>query len=185
MNIDVCYTVNSCPGNRSRIPIAYGSQVCLVTRLNTVGGMFFVYRFASEFGLQPVVVSNSQNDWFSPESFTLEQLRKLIGSKSVRRKSSHCQPGKKAYDTNTCHSIKESDPELVGRRWASLKPTNLTEIGVNTYDEFLTKQVRIFWPMIRYFPSDFLFIADQFYLFDAVTKCTSKHMVIIVICPAD
>lgn len=98
-------------------------------------------RFASEFGLQPVVISNSQNDWFSPEKFTLEELRRQIGSKPVRKQHKGCLPGKKAYDTNTCHSIKESDPDLVGRRWASLKPTNLTEIGVDTYNEFLTKQV--------------------------------------------
>jgi len=99
-------------------------------------------RFASEFGLQPVVVSNSQTDWFSPEKFSLEELRRLIGSTPVRVQSKPCEAGTKAHDTNTCHSIKESDPELVGHRWASLKPTNLTEIGVDTYDEFLTKQVR-------------------------------------------
>lgn len=87
------------------------------------------------------MISNSQNDWFSPDKFTLDELRRLIGPKQVRVKIGACAPGKLVYDTNACHSIKESDPDLVGRMWASLKATNLTEIGVNTYDEFLTQQV--------------------------------------------
>lgn len=133
---------NGLPSDR---PNPNGPSVSLhpIVRVNNLTTSEFEFRFASEFGLQPVVVSNSQNDWFSPEKFTIDELRRLIGSKPLRAQNAGCVLGRKAYDTNACHSIKESDPNLVGRMWASLKATNLTEIGVDTYDEFLTKQVEL------------------------------------------
>ena len=41
-----------------------------------------------------------------------------------------------------CHSIKELDPKLIGRRWAALRPSNVTALGVQTYADFMQAQVR-------------------------------------------
>lgn len=52
-----------------------------------------------------------------------------------------CGEGQADRQTSGCHSIKERDPSLVGKEWASLAPVNLEALGVSTYDGLFEKQV--------------------------------------------
>ena len=49
-----------------------------------------------------------------------------------------------------CHSIKELDPKLIGKRWAALRATNVSALGIHTYADFMQAQVRphalLSWP---------------------------------------
>ena len=93
----------------------------------------------------PTVVTDSQRDWFNPGMFTYARIKSLIGSRSVYdERHEGCGPGSQDRDTMKCHSIKEFDPRLVGRDWASLRATNLTAIGVETYADFMLAQVRLY-----------------------------------------
>lgn len=101
-------------------------------------------RFATEFGLAPVVVTDSQTEWFDPADFTFQKLQTLIGERDLfagRRSDQPCSEEDRARGTR-CHSIKELDPRLVGKEWAALRATNVTALGVTTYGEFMRTQVR-------------------------------------------
>jgi hypothetical protein len=100
-------------------------------------------RYATEFGTQPVQMRQSQGDWYRPKDWSLDAIRRDIGKKSPYFEGiSKCKLGSEHRDEKGCHSIKESDPELVGKKWASLVSTNLTYLGITTYNEFFDKQVR-------------------------------------------
>ena len=91
----------------------------------------------------PTVVTDSQNDWFDPSMFTYDSIKSLIGGRSVYERREDCAPGSKHRDSMRCHAIKESDPRLVGRDWASLRASNLTALGVETYGDFMVAQARL------------------------------------------
>ena len=99
-------------------------------------------RYATTYGLVPTVVSRSQEDWYEPSHFTYDRLYELIGRKNVRKDRDYCAHGAVDVDTMHCHSIKEADPRLVGKEWASLRASNLTALGVETYADFMKVQVR-------------------------------------------
>lgn len=101
----------------------------------------YACRYGTAFGAVPTVVSGSQADWFDPEEFTRAALRRLIGGRSAYMYYRGCGPGEDERETETCHRIKEADPELLGHRWAALKSSNLTELGIETYGDFLDAQV--------------------------------------------
>lgn len=90
----------------------------------------------------PTVISRSQEDWYEPSHFTYDRLYELIGRKNVRKDRDYCARGAVDVDTMHCHSIKEADPRLVGKEWASLRASNLTALGVETYADFMKVQVR-------------------------------------------
>lgn len=54
-----------------------------------------------------------------------------------------CRPGSSDRETESCHTIKEKDKDLVGRQWAALTNVNLTSLGASNYNQLFDKQVRI------------------------------------------
>jgi hypothetical protein len=99
-------------------------------------------RYATVFNVAPVLVTHSQGEWYNKKDFTYERLLEILGPRPVRHDDKDCRPGGKARDTDDCHSIREADPRLVGKEWAALKASNLTEHGVETFGDFLKVQVR-------------------------------------------
>lgn len=89
-----------------------------------------------------MLVSGSQTDWFAAEDYTYEQFKAMMWNHHVRNRLAECAPGSPVRDTDVCHSVKEADPRLIGKAWASLKHVNLTALNVETFGELLEVQVR-------------------------------------------
>ena len=49
-------------------------------------------RYGTEYGVVPVVVTQSQGDWFKPERYTFERFKSLIGDRHVHRTNRRCAP---------------------------------------------------------------------------------------------
>jgi hypothetical protein len=108
-------------------------------------------RYGTAFGAVPTVIVSSQTDWYNPEDFTFERLRSIIGHKVVRDGDGEECSEEQKREGVWCHSIKEVDPRLMGKEWASLRTSNLTAIGVETYNDFMQVQVRIgSWKMLLF-----------------------------------
>jgi hypothetical protein len=94
---------------------------------------------------------SSQTDWYNPEDYTFERLRSIIGHKVVRDGDGEECSEEEKREGVSCHSIKEVDPRLMGKEWASMRASNLTAIGVETYDDFMQVQVRLgSWKMLLF-----------------------------------
>lgn len=90
------------------------------------------------------MISGSQADWFNAEDFTLDRFKNIMGKKLIRHPFKECAPGSPVKDSELCHSVKEVDPRLTGKEWASLKLVNLTAFGVETIGDLLDVQACTF-----------------------------------------
>jgi hypothetical protein len=59
----------------------------------------------------------------------------------VRNADKRCAKGSPIRDTGRCHQAQEMDPRLLGKSWASLTMTNLTELGVESFSDLMEAQV--------------------------------------------
>jgi hypothetical protein len=89
----------------------------------------------------PILISDSQTDWFKAEEYNFDRFRANMGNHIIRHSFEECAPGSPKRDSEDCHSVKEADPRLVGKEWASLKIVNLTALGVETIADLLEVQV--------------------------------------------
>jgi hypothetical protein len=90
----------------------------------------------------PVVITNSQADWFDAQRYTFDAIKNLIGHKLLRRNTAECAPGGAKRDTADCHPIKETNWLLQGKQWAALEVTSLEVMNIETWADFLDAQVR-------------------------------------------
>lgn len=101
-------------------------------------------RYGSTFAVQPVLIRDSQNDWLNEQDWRMEaMMRDLKGILLFDESEEECRDGQPDRQSKDCHSIKERDPSLVGKEWASLTAVNLDLLGVSTYDELFPKQVSL------------------------------------------
>ena len=59
-------------------------------------------RFATEFGLAPVVVSDSQGDWFEAGEYTFQKLLEVIGPRDVFAKRAGEAPCTQVCPDSAC-----------------------------------------------------------------------------------
>ena len=92
--------------------------------------------------MQPVLIRGSQSDWLDEKEWSLEAMRSDLRNVSLYDEdAANCQEGQADRQSRECHHIKERDPSLVGKEWASLAPVDLVALGASTYDELFEKQV--------------------------------------------
>jgi hypothetical protein len=109
--------------------------------LFTENGALHECRYAASVNAVPVLITHSQEDWHKAEEFSYASVEKLIGHLPVRKNETGCAKGSPMRDTSSCHTVKELDTRLLGRAWAALTQTNLTELGVETYSDLMRVQV--------------------------------------------
>lgn len=101
----------------------------------------FLFRHGHQYGSQPVKIKDSQADWWKPEDWTLDAVRREVGEHTVYRDLKKCAPGQKNRETKNCHRIKEKEPKLLGVSWAAMVSVNAEKTGITTYNDLFDKQV--------------------------------------------
>lgn len=99
-------------------------------------------RYGSTFAVQPMLIRGSQSDWLDEQEWSFEAMSHSLKNVSLYDEDEeNCREGQADRQTKECHSIKEHDPSLVGKAWASLAAVDLVGLGVSTYDALFDKQV--------------------------------------------